>query len=47
MFSVAKYRESVIKESRTLVIDDYSVESDVVINSITDTTEIYTEKTKK
>ncbi|MGI5960220.1 MAG: AAA family ATPase [Massiliimalia sp.] len=34
MFSVAKYRESVIKESGTLIADDYSVESDAAINQL-------------
>lgn len=31
MFSVAKYRESVVAESNTLVSDDYAVESDAVV----------------
>lgn len=31
MFSIAKYRESVIEESGTLVVDDYSVESDAAL----------------
>jgi hypothetical protein len=31
MFSVAKYRESIIAESGTLVADSYSVESDAII----------------
>ena len=31
MFSIAKYRESVIEESGTLVVDDYAVESDAAI----------------
>ena len=31
MFSVAKYRESVVAESNTLVSDDYAIESDAVV----------------
>lgn len=31
MFSIAKYRESVIEESGTLVVDDYAVESDAAL----------------
>lgn len=34
MFSVAKYRESIIAESRTLVADNYTVESDAVISQL-------------
>ena len=34
MFSVAKYRESVVAESNTLVSDDYAVESDAVVSQL-------------
>ncbi|HWP80746.1 MAG TPA: hypothetical protein VN446_08905, partial [Candidatus Acidoferrum sp.] len=34
MFSVAKYRESVLEKSGTLITDDYLVESDAVISQL-------------
>ena len=34
MYSVAKYRESIVAESNTLVSDDYAVESDAVVSQL-------------